>query len=195
MNAGHLKKRLRRFWSNRLWMAGSIAAAGSGVALLLATSISQEDPKSAAQLATTTPIAHVSLIVTDPAWDRLSVGQQRTLEPLKRSWSSLTAEQQEKWRLVADRFQAKPLHVQRRLAARIDEWARLTPQQRAHARLNFLELARHYNPAGLPARQAPREACCNRWCSAEGVAASVCAGIARRHNGAAVPAVRTAVAG
>lgn len=116
------------------------------MALLLATSISQEDPKSAAQLATTTPIAHVSLIVTDPAWDRLSVGQQRTLEPLKRSWSSLTAEQQEKWRLVADRFQAKPLHVQRRLAARIDEWARLTPQQRAHARLNFLELARHYNP-------------------------------------------------
>jgi hypothetical protein len=146
MNAGHLKKRLRRFRSSCLWIAGWVAAAGSGLALLLATSISQEGPKSAAQVATTTPIAHVSPVVTDPAWDRLSVVQQRTLEPLKGSWLSMTAEQQEKWRLVVDRLQTKPQHVQRRLAARIAEWARLTPQQRAHARLNFLELAKRYNP-------------------------------------------------
>jgi len=149
MNAGQLKERLRRFRSNRPLIAGWVAAAGSGLALLLATSISQEGPKSAAQVATTTPIAHVSPVVTEPAWDRLSVVQQRTLEPLKGSWSSLTAEQQEKWRLLVDRFQAKPQHVKHRLAARIAriaEWARLTPQQRADARLNFLEMAKHHNP-------------------------------------------------
>lgn len=135
-----------RVRSNRRWMASLVAAAGSALALLLATPISQEGPKSAAQLATATPIADVPPVVIDPAWSRLSIVQQRTLEPMKGSWLSMTAEQQAKWRLVVDRLQTKPQRVKRRLAARIAEWARLTPQERAHARLNFLELAKHHNP-------------------------------------------------
>jgi len=68
------------------------------------------------------------------------------LESLSGTWQTMTAEQQGKWRLIADRSQNKPQQVQRRLAARIAEWARLPPRQRAHARLNFLELAKRYNP-------------------------------------------------
>lgn len=127
-------------------MAGLAAAAVAVLVLLLAPSVGEHGRKSAARQGAATPTVPVPPVVTDPAWAKLSASEQQTLEPLKASWSSLTAEQQDKWRLVVDRFQAKPRNVQRRLAARIAEWAHLTPQQRAHARLNFLELAKHYNP-------------------------------------------------
>lgn len=145
MNAGSLKQRVL---SNNLLVAvwTVVSAALSGLILLLAPPISGEDQKSASLKETAAPITQRPRILADPAWDRLSPVEQGTLEPLKDLWSSMTAEQQAKWRLVAERVQASPKHMQRRLASRIAEWARLTPQQRAHARLNFLELARHYNP-------------------------------------------------
>lgn len=74
------------------------------------------------------------------------------LGPLSGTWPTMTAEQQDKWRRIADRSQNKPKQVQRRLAARIAEWVRLSPRQRAHARLNFLELVKRYNPGQRKAR-------------------------------------------
>jgi hypothetical protein len=145
MNAGDLKKHLLQTRSSRLWLAGLAAAAAFGLALLLAPSESQHRPSPAALQRTASSSAPGPSLVEDPAWGKLSAIEQRTLEPLKSTWSTLTAEQQDKWRLIVDRFQAKPRHVQRRLAARIAEWARFTPEQRAHARLNFLEVAKHYN--------------------------------------------------
>jgi hypothetical protein len=132
--------------SRRLWVAGLAAAAVSGLALLMPLSDGKHDRKSAALQAVAVPAAQVPPVVTDLAWNRLSAVQQRTLEPLRASWSSMTAEQQNKWRLIADHIRAKPQQVQRRHAERIAEWASLSPQQRAHARLNFLELAQRYNP-------------------------------------------------
>lgn len=146
MNAGDLKKHLPRTRSSRLWLAGMAAVAAFGLALLLVPSEIEQSRRSAGLQATTPSTVSAPPFVEDPAWTKLSAIEQRTLEPLKSTWSMLTAEQQDKWRLVVDRFQAKPQHVQRRLAARIAEWARLTPEQRAHARLNFLELAKHFNP-------------------------------------------------
>lgn len=146
MNAGNLKMLLSRIRSSRRWMAGLVAAAVSGLALLLAPSIDENDRESAALQGVATPPVPATPVVTDPAWGKLSAIEQRTLQPLRATWSTLTAEEQDKWRLIVDRFQARPRHIQRRLAARIAEWARLTPQQRAHARLNFLVLAKRYNP-------------------------------------------------
>lgn len=146
MNAGDSKRHSPRARSSRLWLAGLAAAAAFGLALLLVPSESQHGPSPAALQQTATSTAPTPPFVEDPAWVKLSAIEQRTLEPLKSTWSTLTAEQQDKWRLVVNRFQAKPPHVQRRLAARVVEWARFTPEQRAHARLNFLELAKHYSP-------------------------------------------------
>lgn len=146
MNAGDLTKHLPRTRSRALWVAGLAAAAAFGLALLLAPSENEHGRKSAAATPTPTPTVPAPPFVKDPAWGKLSAIEQRTLEPLKSTWSTLTAEQQDQWRLVVDRFQAKPRHVQRRLAARSADWALLTPQQRANARLNFLELAKHHNP-------------------------------------------------
>lgn len=146
MNAADLKRHLPRTGSGRLWQAALAAVAAFGLALLLAPSESQHGPSPAALQQTATPTAPMPPAVEDPAWVKLSAIEQRTLDPLKSTWSTLTTEQQDKWRLVVDRSRAKPRHVQLRLAARIAEWARLTPEQRASARLNFLQLARHYNP-------------------------------------------------
>ena len=44
---------------------------------------------------------------------------------------------------VADRFQGRPRQFQ--LAAGIAELARLSPQQRTHARLKILDLAQRYS--------------------------------------------------
>lgn len=145
-NAADVKKHLPRTRSSRLWLAGLAASAPFGLALLLAPSEREHSLVSAALQRTATSDVPAPPIAIDPAWGKLSTIEQRTLEPLKSIWSTLTAAQQDKWRLVVDRFQAKPRHVQRRLAARIAEWARLTPEQRARARVKFLELAKHYNP-------------------------------------------------
>ena len=142
---------MRKPWSwirsRRLWVAGLVAAAVSGLAVLMPPSASKHNRQSTALQGAPTPTAHVPPVVTDLAWNRLSAAQRRTLEPLRGTWSTLTAEQQDRWRLIADRIQARPQQVQRRLAARIAEWASLSPRQRAQARLNFLELAQRYKPS------------------------------------------------
>jgi hypothetical protein len=144
MNAGELKKSPSWVRSRRLWMAGLAAAAVSCVALLLPRSVGDLHQKPAAHQDATTPAAHVPR-VTDAGWDRLSAVERQTLEPLRDTWSTLTVEQQDKWRAIAHRVQGRPRHVRRRLAARIAQWASLSPDQRAHARLNFLELAKRYD--------------------------------------------------
>ena len=137
------------------WLrAASGAAFALGLAVLpFALDSQQRQPSNqleATAIATATPAAAaaaaVAPVVTDQAWSGLSVIEQRTLEPLRDTWPTLTAAQRKGWQLIADRFQAKPRQDQRRLAARIAEWSSLSPQQRARARLAFLELAKRYNP-------------------------------------------------
>jgi hypothetical protein len=145
MNAGELKEARSWVRSRRLWMAGLAAAAVSSMALLLPRSVGDPNQKPAAHQDATTPAAHVPRVFTDAGWDRLSALERQTLEPLRDTWSTLTVEQQDKWRAIAQRVQGRPRHVRRRLAARIAQWASLSPDQRAHARLNFLELAKRYD--------------------------------------------------
>ncbi len=145
MDAGKLKKSWPWARTRHVWMAGLSAAAVSGMSLLLIPSVSEHNGGSANVQAAATPAAHAAPASAGPAWARLSAIEQRTLTPLKDTWSTLTVEQQNSWRSIVGRVQAKPRHVQRRLASRIAEWASLTPLQRAHARLNFLELSERYN--------------------------------------------------
>jgi hypothetical protein len=60
----------------------------------------------------------------------------------------MAAQQQEQWRLMVRRIKGKPEYVQRRLEARMQQWANLTAEQRAAARLTFLDVKR-----GLSQRQ------------------------------------------
>jgi len=74
------------------------------------------------------------------AWAKLSPAQRSVLTPLERDWSGIAPGQQQKWIELANRFPALPADERGRVQQRIAEWSRLTPQQRASARLNFQEV-------------------------------------------------------
>jgi Protein of unknown function (DUF3106) len=75
-------------------------------------------------------------------WASLTPAQRQVLSPLQRDWSSIDANQREKWVEVAARFPTMPAEERQRLQARMAEWVSMTPAQRATARLQFQEVKR-----------------------------------------------------
>ena len=88
------------------------------------------------------------------AWRQLNPSQRGLLAPLERDWSTISPPQQQKWAEVANRFPALPAEERDRVQRRLADWSRLTPQERAAARLNYQE-ARQLSPQ---ARQQQWEA-------------------------------------
>ena len=72
-----------------------------------------------------------------PTWASLSPEQRSALAPLQDDWSSIDAPRKAKWLDLAGRYPKMPPSEQKRMQARMTEWARLSPQERAQARLNF----------------------------------------------------------
>lgn len=72
-------------------------------------------------------------------WSRLSPQQRGVLAPLQRDWATVAPAQQQKWVELASRYPALPAAEQQRVQQRMAEWSRMTPQDRARARLNFQE--------------------------------------------------------
>lgn len=85
-------------------------------------------------------------------WAALSPAQQQVLAPLQREWGSIDAGQRDKWIEVAGKFPKMPAEERRRLQARMSEWARMSPTQRAAARQQFQEV-----------KQVPAEERQERW--------------------------------
>jgi len=79
------------------------------------------------------PVATVS----GPAWSELS--------PLKKDWSQIDATRKQKWLEIAARFPSMPAEERQRIQDRMNEWARMTPDERGRARLQFQE-ARQISP-------------------------------------------------
>jgi hypothetical protein len=72
-----------------------------------------------------------------PAWSALTPVQQQTLKPLAESWSTISAAQKRKWLEISKNYPSLPPEGQAVMRSRMSEWAALSPQQRAQARLNF----------------------------------------------------------
>jgi hypothetical protein len=72
-------------------------------------------------------------------WSKLAPAQRAALAPLERDWANISAERQQKWLDVANRFGSMPPDERARSQQRMAEWASLPPQERARARLNFQE--------------------------------------------------------
>ncbi len=81
----------------------------------------------------------------EPVWSRLTSDQRVALAPLQRDWSSIDPQRKQKWLEVAARFPKMPAEERERVQTRMAEWARLTPSERASARLQFQE-AREISP-------------------------------------------------
>lgn len=87
-------------------------------------------------------------------WGSLSANQRNVLAPLERDWSTIPPAQQQKWIELSNRFGAMPMDEKARVQQRMTDWSRLTPQERARARLNFQEA----RPLGREERQQQWEA-------------------------------------
>ncbi|HEU5293531.1 MAG TPA: DUF3106 domain-containing protein [Burkholderiaceae bacterium] len=75
-----------------------------------------------------------------PSWTSLSAEQRAILAPLQNDWPSIDGPRKAKWLELAARYPKMPPDDQQRLQARMTEWARLSPQERAQARANFQQV-------------------------------------------------------
>ncbi len=87
-----------------------------------------------------------ALPATGPiSWNELSATQRGVLAPLERDWMTVSPSQQQKWAELAKRFPALPADERARVQQRLSDWSRLSPRERAAARLNYQE-ARQLSP-------------------------------------------------
>jgi hypothetical protein len=77
-----------------------------------------------------------------PAWAELTAEQQQILAPLKADWDSLEPERRRKWIGVAKRYPSMTKRGQERVQRRMQVWAKLTPEQRRHARETYKQMAK-----------------------------------------------------
>ncbi len=72
-----------------------------------------------------------------PAWSSLTAAQQKVLSPLRADWVTIDSARKSKWLEIAARFHSMPFDEQHRVQERMGEWARMSPTDRAAARLQF----------------------------------------------------------
>lgn len=110
--------------------------------LIASASFSQTDSASSpnGKAVTPTPTA---------GWEKLTRKQKNALQPLAKSWDSLSAGQQRKWLEVSRNYPSLPASDKANMRSRMAEWGALSNRERAEARLNFAtttELAQELTP-------------------------------------------------
>lgn len=75
-----------------------------------------------------------------PAWSELTPAQQRVLAPLEPEWEQFDTTRRGKWVSIADRYPMMKPAQQERLQTRMQEWAKLTPEERRAARERYRSL-------------------------------------------------------
>ncbi|WJF91609.1 DUF3106 domain-containing protein [Paraburkholderia bonniea] len=71
------------------------------------------------------------------SWARLSEAERLALAPFATQWDSFSAERKRKWLKIAARYPKMNPEAQKRLHARMNEWIRMSPEQRRMARENY----------------------------------------------------------
>jgi hypothetical protein len=112
---------------SRFFAAAVIATLGWVGGLASAQTASpQADPSSTAKIA-------------NSLWQNLTNSQKKALAPLAPHWAQISPAQKNKWLAMSNNFDNLSPREQAILHNRMADWASLSPQQRAQARLNFNE--------------------------------------------------------
>ena len=74
---------------------------------------------------------------SNSSWQSLKGSQKKALAPLAPHWAQISQAQRNKWLAMSNNFDNLSNKEQVILHERMAEWASLSPQQRAQARLNF----------------------------------------------------------
>ncbi len=80
--------------------------------------------------------------VSRPLWTELQAEQQEALRPLAPHWEGLSEAHKRKWIALSRNYTTMTPEGQTTLHSRMSDWASLSFQQRAQARLNFAEIQR-----------------------------------------------------
>ena len=75
--------------------------------------------------------------ITKPLWSELKHEQQAALAPLQTEWLKMSETQKRKWLEISKNYGKLSVDDQTKLHTRMKDWVRLSPEQRAQARLNF----------------------------------------------------------
>lgn len=140
-NTPHL---LRPLTSGAVVWVGALAVAAFSLTLASAQPPS-EATKAAppSSVATGAPAAGPKAVpTTKPLWSELTAEQQQALKPLVPHWNTLNGGQKRKWLALSRNYATMSADDQVTLHSRMIEWAALSNQQRAQARLNFAEVKR-----------------------------------------------------
>ena len=110
--------------------------------LALAQDNSTPAPQEASSQVTSAPAASASAKKPEssPTWQSLNANQKTALAPLHKLWPEISEAQKRKWLALSVNFSDRSAEEQAKMQARMKDWAKLTPQQRALARLNFAEV-------------------------------------------------------
>src|SRR4030095_5762271 len=81
-----------------------------------------------------TPTSTVIGTPPQPAWTQLTAEQRTILAPLGTQWDKMENFRRKKWLGIAERYSRMAPEEQRRVQARMREWATMTPDQRAKVR-------------------------------------------------------------
>jgi hypothetical protein len=146
------------------WRAGAVFA----LALILAAAVPAQPQPS--------PVKRPPIESPGPSWQALTAQQRATLAPLQNDWASIDGPRKAKWLDIAARYPKLPPSEQQRLQARMTEWARMTPSERARARLNYQEV-----------KQLPNQERQDRWQAYQALPEDQRQALASRGKGGAQP--------
>ncbi|KNH09125.1 putative transmembrane protein [Candidatus Burkholderia brachyanthoides] len=71
------------------------------------------------------------------SWSHLTDAQRVALAPFEKQWDSFSDERKQKWLKIASRYHRMSAEAQEKLHKRMEEWVRLTPDERKVARENY----------------------------------------------------------
>jgi Protein of unknown function (DUF3106) len=115
-----------------------------GVLALLTSSARAQSDEQAISTASGIGMKKSILVVAEPLWVDLTPANKVFLKPFEKSWYTLTPVERKSWVTLANKVPKLSAPEQKRAAARVNEWAALTPEQRKLARANY-RLAQNLN--------------------------------------------------
>lgn len=116
-----------------------LVMAAAAVSLGPTSAHAQSSPPAASP---TSPPNSKAVIASKPLWSDLNSEQQAALQPLAPHWAGLTEAHKRKWIALSRNYATLSPEGRTTLHSRMSDWAGLSFQQRAQARLNFAEIQR-----------------------------------------------------
>ncbi len=135
------------------WVAGAIALAGVGIAVIVWLVSRPASPPAPAPSTATSAAAPAKPVGEKPHWSDLKPAQQQALAPLEATWEELGPVRKQKWISIGNRLAKMKPDEKARVQERMREWVALSPAERKAVRENFARAQKKATPPGQRAAE------------------------------------------